>query len=372
MALTRPTFAEIDLQAITHNLQGVRQRVGRDVKVMAVVKANAYGHGIVEVSKHLEKQRCDYFGVANVEEGVQLREAGVKKPILVFTLATELQARLAVEHDLELTISSAEEGATLNRIAQKKKKAVQIHLKIDTGMNRIGMRPEGIKDVVRSVAVLRSVQIKGVYTHFANADEKEKAYARMQLTRFQRSLEELRHAGIEPELIHVANSAAILDLPESYFDMVRPGITIYGYYPSRHTTESIPLKPALTLKSHISFVKSLHAGESVSYGRKFIARKRTTIATIPIGYADGYSRLLSGKTSVLIHGKRFPVAGLICMDQLMVDVGSANVRVGDEVVLIGKQGSAEITAWQLADKLSTIPYEICTSISSRVPRTYTL
>jgi alanine racemase len=338
---------------------------------MAVVKANAYGHGIVEVAKHLEKLRCDYFGVANVEEGVQLRQAGIKKPILVFTIATERQARLAVEHDLELTISSVEQGATLNRLAQKKKAIIQVHLKIDTGMNRIGIRPEGIKNLVRSAALLRRIRIKGVYTHFATADEKEKGYARMQLTRFQRSLEELRHEGVEPEMIHAANSAAILDLPESYFNMVRPGISIYGYYPSRHTTESIPLKPALTLKSHVSFVKSLHAGESVSYGRKFIARKGTTIVTIPIGYADGYSRLLSGKTSVLIHGKRFPVVGSICMDQLMVDVGSTNVRVEDEVVLIGKQGSGEMTVWHLADKMGTIPYEICTGISSRVPRTYT-
>ena len=366
--LTRPTVAEIDLKALAFNLEGVRKRVGGGVSVMGVVKANAYGHGIVEVAKFLEDRKIDCFGVANPEEGVVLREAGITAPIHVFTLPSRLQASLFGSYDLEPTVCSQHEATLLNTHAQRVGKTIPVHLKIDTGMNRIGVEPKELKKVLKALARLRRLEIKGVYTHFATADSRDKSFSRQQLTEFHVALDVLQKEGVSVEVIHCAGSAGILDLPESYFSMVRPGIMLYGYYPSCESTESVPLKPVLSLKSRVSLVKWVEPGESVSYGRKYIAKRKTKIASLPLGYADGYMRSLTGRSTVLIGNKRFPTAGTICMDQLMVDVGSADVRVGDEAVLIGRQHRERISAWDLAATLGTIPYEICTNISSRVPR----
>lgn len=365
---TRPTVAVIDLDALAHNLKGIRKKVGRTVKIMAVVKANAYGHGIVDVSTFLEKARVDYFGVANAEEGVALREAGIRAPIHVFTIPAATQIPLFSRFSLEATVGSETEARQLNAHATRAGGKILAHIKIDTGMNRIGVRPSQVGKLAGSLAGLKRVEIKGVYTHFATADKKDKTFSMRQLDLFNGALSALRSLGISPEVIHCAGSAGILDLPESYFSMVRPGIMLYGYYPSDETTESVPLKPVLSLKSRVSVVKEIEPGESVSYGRRFIASRRTQIATLPVGYADGYMRLLTGRSSVLIGGKVFPTAGTICMDQMMVDVGTADVSVGDEAVLIGRQGRKSITARDLAATLGTIPYEICTNISSRVPR----
>jgi alanine racemase len=365
---TRPTVAEIDLHALAHNLKGIRRKVGRDVNVMAVVKANAYGHGIVEVATFLQRQRVDYFGVANAEEGVALREAGITAPIHIFTIPATTQIPLCSSFGLEPTVCTETDARLLNEQAQRSKKTLSVHVKIDTGMNRIGVRLRDLSKFVRILGSLRRLEIKGVYTHFAEADRREKTFSRHQLELFHQALEALRVAGVVPEVVHCAGSAGILDLPESYFSLVRPGIMLYGYYPSGETTESVHLKPVLTLKSRVSLVKWIEPGESVSYGRRFTARRRTKIATIPLGYADGYMRLLTGQSDVLIGGHMVPTVGTICMDQLMVDVGTKNVRVGDEAVLIGRQGRKLISAWDLASKIGTIPYEICTNISSRVPR----
>jgi len=365
---TRPTVAEIDLHALAHNLKGVRRRVGRDVKVMAVVKANAYGHGIAEVSTFLQHQTVDYFGVANAEEGVTLREAGITAPIHIFTIPATTQIAACTSFGLEPTVCTETEARLLNAQAQRSRKSLSVHIKVDTGMNRIGVRLRDLGKFVRILGSLRRLEIKGVYTHFAAADRRDKTFSRQQLDLFHQALDTLRVAGVAPEVVHCAGSAGILDLPESYFSMVRPGIMLYGYYPSAETTESVPLKPVLTLKSRVSLVKWIEPGESVSYGRRFIARRRTKIATLPVGYADGYMRLLTGQSEVLIGGHIVPTVGTICMDQLMVDVGTNNVRVGDEAVLIGRQGRKLISAWDLASKVGTIPYEICTNISSRVPR----
>lgn len=366
--LTRPTVAEIDLKALAYNLRGIRRKVGRQVSVMGVVKANAYGHGIVEVARFLERLSIDYLGVANAEEGVILREAGTTVPIHVFTLATRLQASLFGMYGLEPTICSQHDAALLNAQAQRVGKTIPIHLKIDTGMNRIGVDAKDLKKLLKTLAKLRRLEIKGIYTHFATADSRDKSFSKLQLAEFHQALGMLQKEGVSAEVIHCAGSAGILDLPESYFSMVRPGIMLYGYYPSRETTESVSLKPVLSLKSRVSLVKWVEPGESVSYGRRYIAKQRTRIATLPIGYADGYMRSLTGRSSVLIGNRRFPTAGTICMDQLMVDVGSEDVRVGDEAVLIGRQHRDHISAWDLAATLGTIPYEICTNISSRVPR----
>ena len=368
--LTRPTVAEIDLKALAYNLNGVRRKIGRRVAVMGVVKANAYGHGILEVARFLEREKIDYFGVANPEEGVVLREAGMIAPIHVFTLPSKLQASLFGSYDLEPTVCSQHEAALLNTQAQRAGKTIPVHLKIDTGMNRIGAEPKELKKLLRALAKLRRLEIKGVYTHFATADARDKSFSKLQLAEFHRALEVLHKEGVSAEFIHCAGSAGILDLPESYFSMVRPGIMLYGYYPSRETTESVPLKPVLSLKSRVSLVKWIEPGESVSYGRRYVAKRKTKIATLPLGYADGYMRSLTGRSTVLIGNRRFPTAGTICMDQVMVDVGSADVRVGDEAVLIGRQHRERITAWDLAATFGTIPYEICTNISSRVPRIY--
>jgi alanine racemase len=366
--LTRPTVAEIDLKALTYNLKGIRKHIGKAVGVMGVVKANAYGHGIVEVAKFLEQQKISYLGVANAEEGVVLREAGANVPVHVFTLPSRSQASLFASHDLEPTVCTQADAALINSQAQKAGKTIRVHVKIDTGMNRIGVEPSALKKLLSSLSKLRRLEIKGVYTHFAMADVRDKSFCRQQLSEFHRALDILQQERVSPEFIHCAGSAGILDLPESWFSMVRPGIMLYGYYPSHETTESVPLKPVLSLKSRVSLVKWIQPGESVSYGRKYIAKQKTRIATLPLGYADGYMRSLTGRSSVLIGNRRFPTAGTICMDQLMVDVGSEDIRVGDEAVLIGRQLRERISAWDLATTLGTIPYEICTNISSRVPR----
>ncbi len=365
---TRPTFAEISLQALTYNLKGIRKKVGKNVKVMPVVKANAYGHGIVEVSRHLERLSVDYFGVANAEEGVALRQAGIKTPVHVFTLPAASQVSAFVSFGLEPTVATGYEARLLNAQAQRAKKTLQVHVKVDTGMNRIGVRPRDLAGFLSEFGKLRRLEIKGVYTHFAMADKRDKSFSHRQLELFHGALETLRKHGVTPDVVHCAGSAGILDLPESYFSMVRPGIMLYGYYPSLETTESVPLKPVLSLKSRISMVKWIDPGDSVSYGRRFIAERRTKIATLPVGYADGYMRLLTGQSAVLIGGRSFPVVGTICMDQIMVDVGTSDVHVGDEAILIGRQGKNSISAQDLAQKIGTIPYEICTNISSRVPR----
>ena len=367
---TRPTVAEISIPALKHNLEGIRRKVGARVKIMAVVKAEAYGHGLVGVARALEPKHADYFGVAIAEEGKALRVAGIRKPIHVFALPSPAQAALTVQFKLEPTVCTLEEAGWIDRAAQRARKTVPVHVKIETGMNRIGVKPENLGTFLGGLARLRRLRVRGVFTHFANSDEADKSFARTQLARFESAIETFQSMRVEYELEHCANSAAILDLPESYHDMVRPGIMMYGYYPSHTTTESIPLKPVLRLKTEVSLVKEIAAGESVSYGRIFVARDRTSIATLPLGYADGYFRLLTGKASVLIHGKRFPVVGRICMDQIMVDVGREDVRAGDEAVLIGPQEGVHIGAWDLADALGTIPYEITCAIAQRVPRIY--
>jgi alanine racemase len=286
----------------------------------------------------------------------------------VFTLPLASQASLYSSDNLEATVCGEYEMSLLNRAAERTRKTIPVHIKVDTGMNRIGVKPGGLPAFLKALRGMRRLEVKGVYTHFANADCRDKTFAHQQLEAFHQALEILKKAGVESELVHCAGSAGILDLPESHFSMVRPGIMLYGYYPSRETKESVRLKPVMTLKSRVTQVKWIEPGDSVSYGRRFIARRRTKIATLPLGYADGYVRALTGRSHALIGNKRFPIVGTICMDQLMVDVGSYDVGVGDEAILLGHQGREAISAWDLAETLGTIPYEICTNISSRVPR----
>ncbi|HEY5615429.1 MAG TPA: alanine racemase [Bacteroidota bacterium] len=367
---TRPTIAEIDLRAIGYNIRGIRRKIGKSPFIMAVVKANAYGHGIVEVATYAVKQGAEYLGVAIPEEGARLREAGLKVPIHVFTLPSREQARLFTKYDLEATVCSLKEIRWLEQAGERARKNIAVHLKVETGMNRLGVRPEVLQQVIRSLRRLRRLEVKGVFSHFATSDERNKRFAELQLERFEKTLDIIRRERVSPELIHMANSAAILDLPASYFSMVRAGMIMYGYYPSHETSESIPLKHAMRLQSKVSFARWIEKGESVGYGRRFVARRRTRIATVPIGYADGFSRMLSGKASVLIHGKKYPLAGTVAMDQIMVDVGKDDVVVGDTVVVLGSDGPRSISAWDIGNQLGTLPYEVCCMVSARVPRLY--
>ena len=366
----RPTVAEINLSAIEFNLQQIKDKVA-PAKIMAVVKANAYGHGALEVSRKVLETGASYLGVALLEEGVELRSQGIQAPILVFGGFFPDEAEEFLQHGLEVTLYNEENLFALTAAAQKLNQKAKVHIKVDTGLGRVGVPWQKATSFVKRVWKTPEIEVIGLYTHLATADERDKTFANLQLTRFRSVIEQLGKEGINIPIKHAANSGAILDLPDSYFDMVRPGIIIYGYYPSLETSESLPLRPAMRLKSTILHVKEVSAGTSVSYGREFITPRTTRIVTIPVGYADGYNRLLSNRGEVIIRGKKYPVVGRVCMDQIMVDVGEdVDVEVGDEVVLWGQQGDVEISVYDLCRKLQTIPNEVCCWVSSRVPRVY--
>ncbi len=365
----RATWAEINLGAIAHNLQEIKRKVA-PAEIMAVIKADAYGHGLKEVARVALENNARYLGVSTVEEGVQLRKQ-TTTPILVFGGFFENQIKACLEHDLELTLFDFERAGALSKQAQASGNSAKVHIKVDTGMTRVGVHWQESLDFTRRVSELRCVKIVGIYTHFASADAKDKSFAKTQLQRFQKVLTELEMRNIQIPLKHTANSGAILDLPESYFDMVRPGVSIYGYYPSFEATESINLQPAMSFKSQVVAVKQVESGTKISYDSTYETVKQTKIVTVPVGYADGYNRLLSNQGEVLIRGKRYPVVGQVCMDFIMVDIGLENdIQTGDEVVLLGCQGDEEISIYEICEKLNTIPYEFTCMISSRVPRVY--
>ncbi|TDJ00399.1 MAG: alanine racemase [Caldithrix sp.] len=365
----RATWAEINLGAIAHNLQEIKKKVA-PAEIMAVIKADAYGHGLKEVARVALENNARYLGVSAVEEGVQLRKQ-TTTPILVFGGFFENQIKACLEHDLELTLFDFERAGALSKQAQASGNSAKVHIKVDTGMTRVGVHWQESLDFICRVSELRYVKIVGIYTHFASADAKDKSFAKTQLQRFQKVLTELEMRNIQIPLKHTANSGAILDLPESYFDMVRPGVSIYGYYPSFEATESINLQPAMSFKSQVVAVKQVESGTKISYDSTYETVKQTKIVTVPVGYADGYNRLLSNQGEVLIRGKRYPVVGQVCMDFIMVDIGLENdIQTGDEVVLLGCQGDEEISIYEICEKLNTIPYEFTCMISSRVPRVY--
>jgi alanine racemase len=368
----RPTHAEIDLSAIHHNLIQVRKRIGRSPLIMAVVKANAYGHGIVPVARAVLKNKtADYLGVAIIEEAVALRQQNVDAPILVLTPSDISQLETYLRFDVELTLCSLRIARRLNYLAKRLGKKAVVHIKVDTGMGRVGIQPADVFSFIRALHSLSHLIVKGIYTHFATSDVKNLSFARTQLEEFRALVNGLTNAGIHIPIRHCANSGAILQLQDSFFDMVRPGIMMYGHYPSHETRKTVSLKPAMAVRSSVGFMKTVEKGTSISYGRKYYTSSRTGIATVTAGYADGISRRLTNKINALIGGKRYPIVGTICMDQLMIDVGSrSRVKEGDAVTLMGKQGKEEISAWEISDILGTIPYEVCSAISERVPRKY--
>jgi alanine racemase len=371
--LTR-AWAEINLDHIAHNVREIRRLVGKHTEIMAVVKADAYGHGVLETVQTMIENGVTRIAVSMLDEAIQLRKIGIDIPILVLSYTSPLRADEILRYQITQTVYSHELAAALSEEAVRQGTKARIHIKIDTGMSRVGFIPgySAVKDVV-AIHKLPGIIVEGIFSHFATADEKERTYTLQQMELFESILAELHRIGILIPIRHIANSAAILQYPETHLDLVRPGIILYGIYPSREVDPSvIDLKPAMTFKASITLVKWIDPGTSVSYGRKFTSTRKTRIATLPVGYADGYSRLLTGKGRVLINGQYAPVVGSICMDQCMVDITDieGEVSVGDEVVLLGRQGNAEITADEIASLMGTIPYEIVCIIGKRIPRVY--
>jgi Alr-MurF fusion protein len=372
---SRPTWVEIDLSAIANNTRRIAEIIGPQVRILASLKADAYGHGALKVAHTVLHNGASMLGVATVSEAMPLRQEGLRAPILVFGYTPLWQMREAAHLDLTVTLYTLEAAQALSRAAASLGKTVKAHVKVDTGMGRLGMRAEETQEVVQLVEAilgLPGLELEGIFTHFATADsgdEAHKAHTRMQLERFQGVLRALRAKGLRPPLIHAANSAALLSLPESRFDMVRPGIALYGLDPSENVRLPEGFRPALSFKTQVALVKSVPAGECISYGCAYTTERPMTIATLPVGYADGFRRGPANWGSVLIHGQEAPLLGRVCMDQCMVDVSHIpQVRVGDEVVLIGRQGQASLTAEQVAKRLGTIHYEVVSEILARVPR----
>ncbi|OGW35305.1 MAG: alanine racemase [Nitrospirae bacterium GWD2_57_9] len=364
----RPTEAEIDLNALTHNFRRARDRAAAR-KVLAVVKAQAYGHGAVAVARHVLKLGADMLGVALAEEGRELRDAGIESPVLVMGAVFPEQAETIVGLCLAPVVCSLSVARALSTEAIKQGTRLPVHVKIDSGMGRIGIAPEEGVRFIEELKNLEGIDVQGLMTHFADADLRDKEFSSSQLDRFEALIKGLEERGIRVPLRHAANSAALLDYGRALFTMVRPGIMLYGYDPLRRN--SAELKPVLSLVTRIAFLKRVPAGTSISYGRTFMTRRESLIATIPIGYADGYNRGLSNRGEALVRGSRVPVVGRICMDMCMLDVTDVpGVSEGDRVTLIGAQGGERITAEDIADRTGTIAYEVLCGISSRVPRSY--
>jgi len=371
--LLGPTWMEIDLDAIAQNVRNIKKLLGEKKELMAVVKGNAYGHDILEVSSIVLKNGASRLAVARLEEGIFLRKAGITVPILILGLTLKQQAELLVSYSITPTVSEYKTIERLSESAFKKDKKVKVHLKVDTGMGRIGIFPNHVLDFIKKVRALGNVEIEGIFTHFSVADEKDKTYTEKQFRKFMRVLTALEKEGIRIPVKHVGNSATLLDLPHMWLDLVRPGISIYGLYPSTEVQKTIKLIPAHSFKTRIIFLKELSMGESIGYGRTYTTnQRRTKVASLPLGYADGYNRLLSNQGVVLVRGRRFPVIGRICMDQTMIDVTNLpQVEIGDEVVLWGRQGQEEITVEEIADKIKTINYEVVNMPDKkRVPKLF--
>jgi alanine racemase len=363
------TYAQIDLGAIAHNIAEIKKALKKGVKFMAVVKADGYGHGAIEVSKAAVASGVDYLSVASFMEAIQLREAGVSAPILILSESPLEFADDIVANGLTQTVYTMRLAEALSKAANSAGKTAKVHLKVDTGMGRIGAFPHEAEGLLEKIKALPGVVVEGLFTHFAKADDPSDPYTRHQLSLFNDLAGKVEKKQYSIPLKHAANSAASLYYPDSHLDMVRIGLAMYGISPG-NVKSGIPLKSALSFKTKIMFSKRVPKGTKLSYGATYETPRETTIVTIPVGYADGFSRALSNKAQVLINGKRFPVAGRVCMDMTLVDVGDENLNIGDEVVLIGSQGDNHISADEIARLSDTISYEVVCGIGKRVPRVY--
>lgn len=367
--VVRPTVAEIDLDRLTRNYRAIADHVA-PAGVMAILKANAYGHGLVEVARHLEQLGAPYFGVAYLEEGILLRESGIQTPILVLGGILGNQAPLFLRYGLTVTASSVEKLEHLEAAAANMGVQARVHLKIDTGMERIGVHYYSADTLLEAALRCRHVFVEGIFSHFANADSADLTSAQTQLERFNTVLAAYKQRGLTPTLRHMANSGAILQLPHSHFDMVRAGILLYGVYPSAEVPRTIAVAPVLSWKSRVVYFKVVQPNHPVSYGSTWQTEQMTRVVTVPVGYGDGYFRAMSNKAQVLINGRRYAVIGRICMDQMMVNINWETAYNNDEVVLIGSSGDETLCCEDLAEWAGTIPYEILTNINTRVPRVY--
>jgi len=367
----RPAYLEVDLDILACNIKNIKKRLGRDVELMTIVKADGYGHGAYEVAKVALENGAGSLGVAILEEGIELRERGIKAPMVNLFPEPPERAEKVVEYDLDQIITDLEFVKRLSKEAKKQNKCSNIFIEIDTGLGRYGIPPQETIDLVKKIGELGNIQLKGIFSQFSTADKRKKDFAFHQLSVFKNTLDKLESFSNHIPIKSIANSGAVLDIPASYFNHVRVGHLLYGLYPSMETSESIKVKPAMSLKSKVIFIKEVEKGTPISYGKTYIAKKKTKIATIPLGYADGYSRLLSNKGEVLIRGKRAKVVGRVCMDAFMVDVSHIpEVKLGDEVVVMGRQGKDEITAHDLGKWTNTFAYEIMTRMGKRLPIVY--
>ncbi|HKP39370.1 MAG TPA: alanine racemase [Pyrinomonadaceae bacterium] len=370
----RPTWAEIDLDALAHNFQVIRKTVGRDVKVLAAVKANAYGHGAVECGRRLEREGVDWFGVALPEEGIELRAAGITKPILCLAGFWGGQQAACLQHELTPVVYRLETIALLDRAAAERNVIADVHVKVDTGMGRLGVRYDDLGDFCEGLAQFKNIRVDGLMTHLASADEEtQKSFTREQLKHFQQAIQLFHERGLRPSHIHAANSAALFSFSESRGNMVRPGGTLYGFardvLPAN--VEAPPLRPVMSLHTRIMLLKSVPRGQKLGYGSTFETSRDSLIATLPIGYDDGYRRALSNRARVIVRGRLAPVVGRVSMDLTLIDVTDVpDVAADDQVTLLGNNGGLKITAEDLAEHSETISYEITCGISTRVPRKY--
>jgi len=367
----------VDLDAIAHKMREISKKLVRNTEIMGVVKADSYGHGVFETVRTILYNGASRLAVSMIDEAIQLREMGITAPLLILSYTDPKRAEEIIRYDITQTVYSLELAESLSETAVKLDKPVKIHIKIDTGMARVGFAPgyEAVKNIVR-ISKMPGVIIEGSFTHFSKADEMDRSYTFMQLERFMSICAELKRIGINIPIKHAANSAAAMSYPETHLDMIRPGIIQYGLYPSHEVDKTLlELRPAMALKSSVIMVKRVDEGTCVSYGGTYVTKKPAYIATVPIGYADGYSRLLSNKAKMLVKGEYADVIGNICMDQCMIDVtdiieSGKDVDLGDEVVIFGKQGDKEINVTDLADIIGTINYELVCIIGKRIPRIY--
>ena len=363
----RPTWAEVNLKNLEYNFKKIKSLLRPQTRILVTVKADAYGHGLIPVSRRLAANGVDFLGVASIDEGIKLRKAGIKTPILVLGLILKKDIQPLFSYDLIPTVCDEKFAFALNARAAILNKPIRLHIKVDTGMGRIGVAHDDAFGLVKKIHKLKFIVIDGIFTHFPFADINRK-FTVFQINLFNKLAGDLKKSGIAIPLVHAANSIGLIDYQDSHFTMVRPGLVIYGLYPKKGL--GINLKPVLSLKTRVVFIKQVPAGYGISYGHAYITSRPARIITLPIGYGDGYPRNLSNLASVLIGGRRRRVSGRICMDQIMVDVGSQKPKIGDEVVLIGKQGKQKITVEELARLSGTIPYEIVCSLGSRIPRIY--
>lgn len=370
MTSFRPTYAEIDLSAIRDNIRAIRARVGSKVKIMPAVKANGYGHGAVEVSRAVLEAGADALCVATPEEAIELREAGFEAPILILGCSTVDAVEEIARGNISSNVCDLDYARALSDAAIRQGKRASVHLKVDTGMGRIGVRPEDATDIMLALQALPGLAIDGVFTHFPSADEADRTYTTAQIGLFRKTVDGLKRKGLSVAIAHASNSGGVLAYPEADFDAVRPGIMIYGSYPSLEVVRSIRIREAMTLRTRIAFLKEADAGTGISYGRTHILKSRAKVATLPIGYGDGYSRRLSNNGEAAVRGVRVPVIGRVCMDQICIDVTEVpEVALGDEVILYGG-GYDYLSANEIGRRAGTISYEIYCALSPRVPRVY--